>query len=164
MTTNKKHKQAFAAGDLMAIAEEAGGARMAENVAQVTREDIERIICFVKEAEKSRQEAPPATRSSIPVEASIAWAANAFDTERKAVMVEGRSWYWDDHPKVAKEAPAAAGAARAGALTRQQVYDRFSFLEGLVSEGTYRKIAQVAIEIQRSALAATPAPETRGGA
>ena len=49
MTTDKKHKQAFEAGDLMALAEEAGGARMAENVVQVTRSDLERIISFANE-------------------------------------------------------------------------------------------------------------------
>lgn len=45
-----------------------------------------------------------------------------------------------------------SAAPNAGApLSRQQVHDRFSFLEGLVSEEAYRKIADTAIEIQRTA-------------
>lgn len=37
------------------------------------------------------------------------------------------------------------------ALTDQQIYDKFYFLEGLVSERTYRQIADTAIEIARAA-------------
>lgn len=59
--TPEQHSEAFAAGDLMALAEEAGGARMAENVVQVTRSDIERIIDFAK----GRQEV--AAASDIPL-------------------------------------------------------------------------------------------------
>lgn len=61
----EQHKKAFAAGDLMALAEEAGGARMAENVVQVTRSDIERIIYFAKEAEASREEAPASHEGNV---------------------------------------------------------------------------------------------------
>ena len=48
---------------------------------------------------------------------------------------------------------AATGAIDAreqeAALTKQQICDRFSFLEGRVSEDTYRKIADTAFDIQR---------------
>jgi len=55
-------------------------------------------------------------------------------------------------------APGAAIAAREqgdapGGLTSQQVMDRFSYLEGLVGEGTYRQIVKTVMEIQRAALA-----------
>ncbi|PJK97097.1 hypothetical protein B9Y76_18795 [Stenotrophomonas maltophilia] len=40
------------------------------------------------------------------------------------------------------------------ALTEQQIYDRFGFLEGLVTEATYRRIANEASSIQQMALAA----------
>ncbi|WP_186153509.1 hypothetical protein [Burkholderia gladioli] len=47
-----------------------------------------------------------------------------------------------------------SGAADAGEgvapLSDQDIYDKFSFLEGLVNEGTYRKIAETAIEIARA--------------
>ncbi|WP_296652775.1 hypothetical protein [Paraburkholderia sp.] len=49
------------------------------------------------------------------------------------------------------QAEAARHDERA-ALTDQQIYDKFYFLEGLVSEGTYRRIADAAIEICRSAV------------
>jgi len=56
----------------------------------------------------------------------------------------------------------AGGEARA--LTGQQVYDRFSFLEGAVGERTYKRIAETAIEIQRLALATPPqAPAAPAG-
>lgn len=42
--TPEQHLEALAAGDLMAIAEESGANRTAENVAEVTRCDLERII------------------------------------------------------------------------------------------------------------------------
>jgi hypothetical protein len=42
--------------------------------------------------------------SGIPLEAGIAWQAGAFDTERKAVTVEGHAWYRHDHPKVSQSA------------------------------------------------------------
>jgi hypothetical protein len=38
-------------------------------------------------------------------------------------------------------------------LSRQQIYDKFSFLEGLVNERTYREIAEAAIKIQAQAIA-----------
>ena len=41
------------------------------------------------------------------------------------------------------------------AFTDQQIYDKFSFLEGLVSERRYRQIADTAIEIARAASTAT---------
>lgn len=43
----QKHRADVASGDLLAIAEECGGARMASNVVQVTREDLQRIVSFV---------------------------------------------------------------------------------------------------------------------
>ncbi|MBU9468337.1 hypothetical protein LGM75_23980 [Burkholderia multivorans] len=46
--------------------------------------------------------------------------------------------------------------SRADALTEQDIYDKFSFLEGLVSESIYVQIADTAIEIAR----ATSAHET----
>jgi len=54
-------------------------------------------------------------------------------------------------PSTAYPASGAAIAARGQEtpLTKQQVYDRFSFLEGLVSEDAYRKIADTAFDIQR---------------
>ncbi|WP_186194435.1 Lar family restriction alleviation protein [Burkholderia gladioli] len=42
------------------------------------------------------------------------------------------------------------------AFTDQQIYDRFSFLEGVVNERNYRKIADTAIEIARASQAAAP--------
>jgi hypothetical protein len=44
------HRAALAAGDLMAIAEEAGAARLGENVVQCTREDLARIVAAGREA------------------------------------------------------------------------------------------------------------------
>lgn len=48
-----------------------------------------------------------ANASGIPVEASIAWQAGAFNPlhPKNAVMVEGRSWYRDDHPRVQRKPP-----------------------------------------------------------
>lgn len=46
----KDHRVALAAGDLMAIAEECGGLRIAENVVQVTKEDLALIVQFVPPA------------------------------------------------------------------------------------------------------------------
>ncbi|MFT4064336.1 hypothetical protein [Paraburkholderia sp.] len=46
---------------------------------------------------------------------------------------------------------AAPQSAATVALTDQRIYDKFGFLEGLVSENTYRKIAKTAIEIYKSA-------------
>lgn len=40
--------------------------------------------------------------SNIPIEAGIAWQAGAFDGERKAVTVDGHTWYRHDHPEVKK--------------------------------------------------------------
>lgn len=45
--------------------------------------------------------------------------------------------------------------SQAVALSDQQIYDKFSFLEGVVNERNYRRIAETAIEIQRAALSAT---------
>ncbi|CAE6949883.1 conserved protein of unknown function [Ectopseudomonas oleovorans] len=52
---SKAHKAAIEAGDLMAIAEECGAGRMAENVAQVTRCDLGRIIQFVRNQQVEQQ-------------------------------------------------------------------------------------------------------------
>lgn len=41
--------------------------------------------------------------------------------------------------------------AKAPAMTDQQVFNRFSFLEGLVGQNTYRQIAETAIEIRDAA-------------
>ena len=37
-------------------------------------------------------------------------------------------------------------------MTKQEIYDRFSFLEGLVSEDTYRRIVETAVQIQSTAV------------
>lgn len=84
---------------------------------------------FLEEAKKilkiggplaSRTPSPAA--SGIPLEAGIAWQAGAFDTERKAVTVEGHAWYRHDHPKVAPSHQAvktdAAPAVDAGEYVR----------------------------------------------
>ena len=53
--------------------------------------------------------------------------------------------------ETAEDAARMAREAVAPALTEQQIYDRFSFLEGLVSQSTYVKIAETAIEIHGAA-------------
>jgi hypothetical protein len=63
---------------------------------------------------------------------------------------------------MAVEALAATGKQQVGevqgdALTAQQVHDRFGFLEGLVNETTFRRIADEAFRIQQAALASPPA-------
>lgn len=66
--------------------------------------------------------APAAPRvSSIPIEADIAWQAGAFDPlhPKNEVMVEGRSWYRDDHPRLSQPAQEARGAT----LTDAQLID-----------------------------------------
>ena len=49
-------------------------------------------------------------------------------------------------------------------MTKQEIYDRFSFLEGLVSEDTYRRIVETAVQIQSTAVmpAAPSDAVTRG--
>lgn len=37
-------------------------------------------------------------------------------------------------------------------MTKQQIYDCFSFLEGLVSEDTYRRIVETVVEIKSTAV------------
>lgn len=53
----KEHRERVAAGDLLAIAEEVGGQRIASNVAQVTREDLARLIQFARLQEAEQQPA-----------------------------------------------------------------------------------------------------------
>lgn len=53
----KEHRERVQAGDLLAIAEEVGGQRVASNVAQVTREDLARLIQFVRMQETEQQPA-----------------------------------------------------------------------------------------------------------
>ena len=90
MTTDKQHKQAVEAGDLMAIAEEAGGARMAENVVQVTRSDLRRLIDFVKETGASREATAWGTQQSVlqMVNAAFADLAMAFPDAMKLRRVD----------------------------------------------------------------------------
>lgn len=52
--------------------------------------------------------APEAPAQGITTEAGIAWQSGAWPVERKAVMVDGRRWYRDDHERVVPEAPAQA--------------------------------------------------------
>lgn len=46
--------------------------------------------------------------------------------------------------------PAPSPADERAALSDQDIYDKFSFLEGLVNESTYMQIADTAIEIARA--------------
>ncbi|WP_322080138.1 hypothetical protein [Burkholderia cenocepacia] len=57
------------------------------------------------------------------------------------------------------EAPAPSPADERAALSDQDIYDKFSFLEGLVNESTYVQIADTAIEIARAASANETADE-----
>lgn len=57
-----------------------------------------------------------------------------------------------DYARAALSAKPSPGGP--DALTGQQIYDRFAFLEGLVTEATYRRISDEATRIQQAALAA----------
>ncbi|HDR9081285.1 TPA: hypothetical protein QDA98_003896 [Burkholderia vietnamiensis] len=48
------------------------------------------------------------------------------------------------------EQPAPSPSDEQAALSEQDIYDKFSFLEGLVNESTYVQIADTAIEIARA--------------
>ena len=49
---------------------------------------------------RPEQEVVVALSDSIPIEDAIAWQENGTGVERNAVMVSGRSWYRDDHPRL----------------------------------------------------------------
>ncbi|MGN8190318.1 hypothetical protein ACTJLD_30475 [Burkholderia sp. 22088] len=55
--------------------------------------------------------------------------------------------------------PAPSPADERAALSDQDIYDKFSFLEGLVNESTYMRIADTAIEIARAASASETGAE-----
>ncbi|SEU13069.1 hypothetical protein [Stenotrophomonas indicatrix] len=59
---------------------------------------------------------------------------------------------WNEYQAALSAQPSPGG--QGDALTEQQIFDRFGFLEGLVTEATYRRIADEAIRIQQRALAA----------
>jgi|GEM_PF-2676217 len=61
--TADEHLQALAAGDLMALAEEAGGNRVAENAVEVTRDDISRIITAASQPAASAEPVAYLTRN-----------------------------------------------------------------------------------------------------
>ncbi|AVQ81696.1 hypothetical protein C4F17_12455 [Variovorax sp. PMC12] len=86
--TPEQHSKAFAAGDLMALAEEAGGARMAENVVQVTRSDIERIIYFAKNREDTAARSPATVAQPVDAGASRKSAKDAAEYEVREWMGE----------------------------------------------------------------------------
>ncbi|UJH75015.1 hypothetical protein L0U95_24060 (plasmid) [Burkholderia cenocepacia] len=58
---------------------------------------------------------------------------------------------YQDPPTASDTAPSPADER--AALSDQDIYDKFSFLEGLVNESTYVRIADTAIEIARAASA-----------
>jgi len=79
----------------------------------------------------------PFDKATIPTEVGIAWQAGAWPAERRAVMVDGRRWYRDDHEKVQPQPPAQPAVparehehALEQALTRLQ--KRYAELEAKV--------------------------------
>ncbi|WP_257757338.1 hypothetical protein [Burkholderia glumae] len=78
---------------------------------------------------------------------TAAWV-NVTEEDAKHVMSELPEAY-EVRALYERPEPADAGEAVAP-LSDQDIYDKFSFLEGLVNEGTYCEIAETAIEIARA--------------
>lgn len=74
------------------------------------------------------------------------YARNVADVERLLSEMGEKL----DAVDAAKQ-PAPSPADERAALSDQDIYDKFSFLEGLVNESTYVQIADTAIEIARAA-------------
>ena len=101
---------------------------------QQLRERIANVIVPVLSASK-----PAAPLSDADL--LVLWA--------KADYLPQGEWLKQMHAVIATPQPAQT--PQVASFDAQKIYDEFSFLEGLVSENTYRNIAEKAIEIVRDA-------------
>mgnify|MGYP003577551922 CR=1 FL=1 len=87
--------------------EEAAAAFVTYEGAAGDLNELSRYVASLEKAIRALSSAQPVAQEAkgIPLEAGIAWQAGAFDTERKAVTVEGHAWYRHDHPRLAAPQP-----------------------------------------------------------
>lgn len=102
-------------------------------------------IQLVRSVERAIRAASPASQPAAAPRYEVSAGGEWF------AATEAQYNAWSGKKRIAATAPSPADER--AALSEQDIYDKFSFLEGLVNESTYVQIADTAIEIARAASA-----------
>ncbi|MGZ9981507.1 hypothetical protein ACXXCT_08565 [Bordetella bronchiseptica] len=98
---------------------------------------------------------PLAVQALKAAQNNIAACRPPGSSDPKSPQYDHDAFMWDYYQR-AIDSLALASASVTKPLTQQNIFDKFSFLEGLVNERTYRKIAETAIELCRANAPSAP--------